>query len=182
MIIFSAPPLSSLHNLRYNILAFLSEVGVLNLLRDSLGDCLLFRRIVEDRGTVLRSTVRTLLVRRRRIMCAIEEFHEFSIRDLTRIELDSGTFSMSRRTRANETVLRVLAISTSVAYFGLDPFVLVVFDENVLGSPEASASKRRYFCRGLLGKCGIKGRFNRWLGWWHENRRDRVRMKESPPQ
>jgi len=165
MIVFSAPPLSGLHNLRYNILTFLGEVGVLNLLRDGLGDCLLFRRIVEDRGTVLRSTVRTLLIRRSGIMCAIEEFHEFSIRDLTRIELDSGSFSMSRRTRANKTVLRVLAISTNVAYFGLDAFVLVVFDENVLGSPEASASERRYLCRGLLGKYSIKGWFNRWLGW-----------------
>lgn len=50
--LFSAPPLSGLHNLRYNTLTFLGEVCVLNLLRDSLRDGLLFRRIVEDRGTV----------------------------------------------------------------------------------------------------------------------------------
>ena len=51
-LLFGAPPLSGLHNLCHNILTFLGEVSVLNLLRDGLGDCLLFRRIVEDRGTV----------------------------------------------------------------------------------------------------------------------------------
>lgn len=50
--LFSAPPFSSLYNLRYDLFALFSEVGLLHFICDSFGCCFLLGRVVEDRGTV----------------------------------------------------------------------------------------------------------------------------------
>jgi len=149
MVVLRVEPFSSLNDLGGDLRAMGVEVFLLHLLSHPLGDIFLSGRVVEDGRAILSSAVTPLPVESRRIMCAVEEFNEFSIRHDIWVKLNPQSLGVVRRTIANLSIVRIIDVASGVPYGGLeDALVLgrrIVLQEYVFDSPEASPCKRGDF-------------------------------------
>src|SRR5260370_14578088 len=133
------------------------EVGRWNNLRDdrtrplrlrfhfrALGDLALLLVVVEDRGTVLRPAIVSLLIHRRRIVESEEKLQDLVVADLLRIEFDLDRLRVACAAGFHIFVPRIRERAAGVADVRVDH--AVELPDHLLHAPEASAGER-----GLLG-------------------------------
>jgi len=151
VVILGVIPRARGYDLSDDLFAYWVEVLLLHLLCDSLSDLELLGRVVEDRGTVLSSRIRSLAVLGRWVMRPVEEFNKLVVANLARVEFDSHSLSMVRRPCADLLVARVrdIFLPASVTDRRLeDTLVLVdgiMLQKYMLDAPEAARRERRDF-------------------------------------
>src|SRR5262249_23377390 len=106
----------------------------------------LFRRMIEDRGAILRADIVALAIDRGRIVQDEEDLQDLAVADDFRIERDLNDFGMPRVAVADLPISRVLHRSAGVARF--DAFDALDLLEGGLDAPETAATQRGEFAVG----------------------------------
>ena len=112
---------------------------------DLLRGLLLLRRVIKDRGPILRPDVRTLTIEGRRIVDREEDAQDIDERDGLRVECDLDRLRMPRRVRAHGLVRGVCEMAAGIS--DLDLFDAAEVLEQGLQAPEAAAGDCGTFSR-----------------------------------
>jgi len=147
MVLLCIPPFGRLYDLRDNGLVLWSEVLLLDLFRDTLGNGDLIIRVCEDGRTILCTGISALAIHCRWIMRAIKEFDKLGVAYDIWIKLDSYRLGVVSRSSADRLVVGVFdeGVASCVTNGCLqDALVLggrVVLEKDVFDTPEASSSE-----------------------------------------
>src|SRR5207245_4975266 len=133
MIVLGRPELGRRDDLRHDRFLPLR----LPLRFGALGGLPLLLIVVEDRRTVLRSAVVSLLIQRRRIVKPKEVIEDLIVADLRRIEFDLQRFGMAGASGLHVFVSRLRQCAAGVAHRGVDHTGKLA--NQLLDTPEASA-------------------------------------------
>ena len=140
MIILRRVELRERHDLRDD--GRVPDVRAVEFGDDGFGGLALFGRVVEDGGAILRANVRALPVERRRVVDCEEDFDEFAVRRLARIEGYLNDLGVAGRSVADLTVRWIRNVAARVTRHDASDAAQVF--EDSLKTPEAPARKRRH--------------------------------------